>query len=110
VAKGKVVKVVEFLARELRARGLTISKIILFGSQARGKATAESDIDIVIVSEDFRGKDIFERVELIKGAEVATIKKFVVPVDILLLTPEELESQSSLIAGYARAGEVLHAA
>jgi predicted nucleotidyltransferase len=110
VAKGKVVKVVEFMARELRGRGLTISKIILFGSQARGKATAESDIDIVIVSEDFRGKDIFERVELIKGAEVATIKKFVVPVDILLLTPEELESQSSLIAGYARAGEVLHAA
>ena len=110
MAKEKVVKVVDFLAKKLRAQGLTISKIILFGSRAKGGATAESDIDIVIVSDDFRGKDIFKRVELIKKAEVSTIKKFIVPIDIVLLTPEELENRSSLIAGYARAGEVLHAA
>ena len=45
-----------------------------------------------------------------KEAEIATIRKFMVPLDIILLTPEELNSKSSLIAGYARAGQILHAA
>lgn len=110
MAKSKIVKVIEFLEKELREGGVTVSKIILFGSQAKGRATTESDIDIVIVSVDFRGKDTFERVELTKEAERATIKKFMVPLDVVPLTPEELESGSSLIAGYARAGKVLHAA
>lgn len=110
MSKIKIIKVVDFLAKELRARGLTISKIVLFGSQAKGGTTMESDIDIAIVSNDFQGKDIFKRVELIKGAESAAIKKFIVPIDLVLLTPAELENRSSLIAGYARAGIVLHAA
>jgi len=46
MAKRQVVKVVDFLANELRKNGLTISKIILFGSQAKGRASAESDIDV----------------------------------------------------------------
>jgi predicted nucleotidyltransferase len=110
MAKSKNITVINFFGKQLKARGLIISKIILFGSQARGGATAESDIDIAIVSVDFRGKDIFKRVELIKEAERATIREFMVPLDIVALTPEELESGCSLIAGYARAGRVFHAA
>lgn len=110
MVKRKTLKVVDFFAKSLRDHGLIISKIILFGSQAKGRATKDSDIDIVIVSNDFRGKDIFKRTGLIKDAEIATIKKFMVPIGIILLTPEELNSKSSLIAGYARAGTVLHAA
>lgn len=110
MAKRQVVKVVDFLANELRKNGIAISKIILFGSQAKGGASAESDIDVAIVSEDFRRKDIFQRTRLIKDAGAKTIRKFVVPVDIILLTPEELDSESSIVAGYVRTGKVLHAA
>ena len=109
MVKRKTLKIVDFLAKCLRDEGLAISKVILFGSQASGHATRESDIDIVIVSGDFRGKDVFGRAQLIKDAEIATIRKFMVPIDIVLFTPEELNSKSSLIAGYARAGKVLHA-
>lgn len=35
------------------------AKVILFGSQATGKAKEESDIDVCVLSEKF-GKDIFE--------------------------------------------------
>ena len=64
MAKSKIKKVIRFLEERLKEKNLNISKIILFGSQVEGRASAESDIDIVIVSEDFHDRDIFERVRL----------------------------------------------
>ena len=37
-----------------------------------------------------------------------TIKKFMIPLDIITMTPEELESETSLIADYVKDGEVLY--
>jgi predicted nucleotidyltransferase len=85
----------------LKEKGLKVSKIIIFGSQAKGMASAESDIDIVIVSEDFRRKNIFKRANLTKDAEIRTIKKFMIPLDIITMTPEEYENRTSLMAEYA---------
>ena len=109
MAKSKIKKVIRFLEERLKEKNLNISKIILFGSQVEGRASAERDIDIVIVSEDFHDRDIFERVRLIKEAEITTIKKFMIPLDIITLTPEEFESETSLISEYARKGEVVYA-
>ncbi|MDR4496461.1 MAG: nucleotidyltransferase domain-containing protein [Candidatus Scalindua sp.] len=83
MAQNKVKEVIKFFEKSLRDSGLRVMKIILFGSYARKESTGESDIDIVIVSKDFCNKDIFERVELIKTAELKTIKKFMIPLDIL---------------------------
>ncbi len=80
------------------------------GSHLSGTAGEGSDIDIVIVSEDFRKKNIFKRVDLIKDAEIQTIKKFLVPLDVIAMTPEEYENRASIIAEYAHSGEVLFAA
>lgn len=110
MVKGKVKKIISFLEGSLRKNRLHVSKIVLFGSQAAGKASAESDIDLVIVSEDFRGRDIFERVRLIKEAEIMTIKKFMVPLDIITLTPEEFESGTSLVSDYIKGGEAVYQA
>lgn len=109
MSKSKVTRIIKFLEGILRERGLNISKIILFGSHAKGGATDESDIDLVIVSADFRRKDIFKRIELTKDAEIMTIKKFMVPLDIITMTPEEYESETSLIASYAKEGEIVYA-
>ena len=92
----------------LKGKGLNISKIILFGSQAKGESTEESDIDILIVSNDFQDKDIFERATLTKDAEIMTIKKFMIPLDIITMTQEEFESETSLIAEYVKEGEVIY--
>jgi len=109
MAKSKIKKVIKFFGECLKKSNLRVSKIIIFGSHAMGKASKESDIDIVVISEDFRKKDIFKRVNLIKDAEIATIKKFMIPLDIIMLTPEEFKSETSLIADYARNGEVVYA-
>ena len=106
MAKNTAIEAVEFLKRCLNEKGLKVSKIILFGSQARGKATLESDIDVVIISEDFRDRDVFERAALTKDAEIRTIKRFMIPLDIMTLTPEE--NETSLIALYAKEGEVIY--
>jgi predicted nucleotidyltransferase len=105
MVKRKVRAAVEFLDRCLRQAGVTPSKIILFGSQAKGKATGESDIDVVIISEDFRNKDILERAAMTKEAEIKTLKKFMIPLDILTLTPEE--NETSLIGAHARGAEIV---
>lgn len=110
MVKSSIKKVINFLGSCLNDKGLNISKIIIFGSHTRGTATEESDIDIVIVSKDFKGKNIFERATLTKEAEILTIKKFMVPLDIITLTPEELESESSLISNYTKEGKILYAA
>lgn len=50
---------VEALIRTL-LRKYNAEYALLFGSYARGEATAESDIDVVVVGgENFRAKDIF---------------------------------------------------
>lgn len=108
MAKSIVLEAITFLEQQLKRGGLHIYKLILFGSQATGHATVDSDIDIVVLSEDFRDKDIFERAQLIKDAEIQTIKKFMVPFDIITMTPEEFENGSSLVGLYASEGEVVY--
>lgn len=110
MVKKTVQRAIAFLGKNLEQKDLSIEKIILFGSFARGTATEESDIDIVVVSKDFKNKDIFERARLIMEAEVATIRKFMIPLDIITMTPEEFESETSLIADYAKKGKILYAA
>ena len=109
MAQDKVRTVIEFFVQRL-LENVNVSKIILFGSHAAGTAGEDSDIDVVIVSDDFRRKNIFKRIELIKNAEIQTIKKFLVPLDVVVMTPEEYENGTSIIAEYAHKGEVLFAA
>lgn len=107
MAEKTVLSVVRFLEKRLEENGLNISKIIVFGSSVKGTAREDSDIDIVIVSEDFRGKNILQRAKMTGQPEVLTIRKFLVPLDILTMTPEELESETSPVADYARDGKVI---
>ena len=110
MAKSKAIAAIQFFEERLSARNVSVSRIILFGSQADGKVSAESDVDILLISKDFKNKSIFKRLVMIKDAEIATIKKFMIPLDIVMMTPEEFESGTSLVSQYARKGKVLFAA
>lgn len=107
MAENRASEVAQFFCDCLKEKGLKIDKIVLFGSQAKGTATEESDVDIVIVSEAFTRKNIFRRAKLTRDAEIRTIRKFMVPLDIITMTPEEYENRTSLIAEYAHEGEVM---
>ena len=64
------------------------SKVILFGSRARGDYMEESDYDLLIVSNEFAKYDWRERIiEVIKLAD----GKF--SLDVICLTEEEFEKR-----------------
>lgn len=109
MAKSKTVAAIKFFEERLIDENVNVSRIILFGSQAEGKASAESDMDLVLISKDFKNKNIFKRLQMIKKAEIATIKKFMIPIDIIMMTPEEFKGETSLVSDYAKKGrEIVH--
>ncbi len=56
--KEQVINIVKEYLKAVKNEGTTIDKAILFGSYAHENATADSDIDLMIVSKDFdKGND-----------------------------------------------------
>ena len=43
-----------------------------------------------------------------KKAEISTLKKFMIPLDIITLTPDEFDNGNSLISEYAKKGEEIY--
>jgi len=63
----EIIGIKETLLNLFQKKGIKITKIAIFGSYAKGRQKVDSDIDIIIVSPDFRNEDIFEKVELTTG-------------------------------------------
>ncbi len=99
-----------FFIEKLLYTSLNVDKVVLFGSCSQGSFSTDSDIDIAVISGDFAGKSLVQRIELIREAEISTIKRCRVPLDIVTLTPEEFASENSLVSSFARQGIVLYAA
>jgi len=77
--------------QKLEAMGVRVKKIILYGSHALGKAGEDSDIDLLVVSDDFKGMDLWERLCLLGRARIG-IKR---PMEISGITEEEFKSEHS---------------
>ena len=93
----KVTKIVRYFIERLEEDGIKVSKVVIFGSQADGTVHRDSDIDVIVVSEKFRGKNLFKRVDLTYIAYSATIDKFITPMDIVLETPEEFNPDFGVV-------------
>ena len=63
-------------------------KVIPFGSHARGNAGSHSDVDILVV---LKSLDNWPKRD--NPIRAAIAEKFVLPVDVLVTTPERLASQ-----------------
>ncbi|HEX7584005.1 MAG TPA: nucleotidyltransferase domain-containing protein [Prolixibacteraceae bacterium] len=87
--KATINEIIQYLKELLITNGLNVNSIALFGSALSGEMHVDSDIDLIIISSDFRDKDIFERSQMTMKPEIATLKKYKVSMDILNLSPEE---------------------
>lgn len=53
MAQGEVIELLKKYIDLLRAEGISVSKAFLYGSHSDDSATHESDIDVLLVSDDF---------------------------------------------------------
>ena len=102
--KESVNTIITYLADHLKTTGIPIERIILFGSGSTQQMNPNSDLDIAIISPAFKEKTIFERADMTSEAEIACIRKFRIPLDIITMTEEELQEKSSVIAYALREG------
>ena len=96
VGAGQIRAYCRVLAREFRPR-----RIILFGSYATGAATADSDVDLVVVM-PFRGSSTDKVVE-IRGRVEAPF-----PLDLLVWRPAQASKRDSFTRGVLSEGKVMY--
>ena len=104
--KRKVVEIVAQFRQGIETRGIRPLKVILYGSYADGTYREDSDIDIVIISDDFTGKSFWERIDIMSDV----IYEIFAPIEAVGLTPDEWEEGDSFVTDFARNGEILFAA
>ncbi len=83
---GKIEKMLQDIARRIVPR-FQPQRIILFGSHARGQANSDSDIDLLIVMDtESSNRSKANEIDLMLADRT-------MPVDIMVLTPEQYEQQ-----------------
>jgi predicted nucleotidyltransferase len=86
-------EIIGHMHKALQKHGVKPCHIALFGSFLHGNNHNESDMDIIIISDSFEGRDISERINMTLNAQREIRKQYVVPMDILLKTPHEYDNQ-----------------
>lgn len=85
-------KVAEHVRSIADSYGFEVEELIVYGSVARGDHTADSDVDVIIVSPDFAGTDFHAR-----AAEYHfewDTEEHPIP-DLIILTPTEFQERKS---------------
>jgi predicted nucleotidyltransferase len=86
-------EIIGYMHTVLQKHGVKPCHIALFGSFLHGNNHKESDLDMIVISESFEGKDDDQRIYMTIRAEGEVRKRYVVPMDILLKTPQEYRTQ-----------------
>ncbi len=107
MAEATVRQAAELISNFLKDRNITVDKIIIFGSYAKGNYTKDSDLDIAVISRDFNEKDVFQRAEMLKGLKWALVEKFELAFDIVPLSLKQWQESSSLVVDFIKEGKAL---
>jgi len=81
IDRGRIREFSRRVAEEFRPE-----RIILFGSYARGRPTADSDVDLLVVL-PFRGRGARKAIEILSRVEPGF------PVDLLVRTPRQIRQR-----------------
>lgn len=102
--KRAALEIVSRFRNGIEAQNVKVEKLILFGSYATGANREGSDIDVVVISKDFAGKDYWERTDILSQA----IYEVFEPIEAVALTPDEWDKKESVVVDYAATGEVVY--
>ena len=85
--KPVVERIVYDFLKAIDSQGIIVDRAFLFGSNARGEAREESDIDIIVISKDFSQMPYWRRWKISGKAAAQPME----PVEALAYAPEEIE-------------------
>ena len=94
-SRTQIRRIVDDYKAELKRHNIKVSQIILYGSYARGNPRYCSDIDLVVVSSDFKKFHSLKRQELL--AELTM--DIDAPLEVIGYTPQELRRSKDTIFG-----------
>jgi predicted nucleotidyltransferase len=94
-SKVEIEKIVEEYRGELERHHIRPSKILLYGSYARGNPKPYSDIDLVVISEDLRRFSPLRRQEVLAELTI----NIDAPLEVLGYTPKEFLRSGQTIFG-----------
>lgn len=83
-------------------KDMPVYRMVFFGSRAKGKPHRWSDVDLIVVSNKFRGMKFYKR-----GSRMYDYWTYNYPVDFLCYTPEEfnrLKKQITIIREAVKEG------
>lgn len=103
MAEDAIIIASRLLRSTFKQRKLKLNKLVLFGSYAARKNKRFSDIDLIVVSKDFRKKSYNQRVKLMKGLNRSLVNALNKPVDVFYYSDEEWSRGESLIISEAKA-------
>ena len=83
----EIKKIINKYKEVLRILGVNAESAVLYGSYAKGNPHKDSDIDLVIVSKDFKKMNLRERLEVLGIAAVRIMQ----PIEAKGYTPEEID-------------------
>ena len=84
----KIKRLVLQYIRNLESLGISIQKVIIFGSQAKGDFRKDSDIDIAVISRDFEKMGLWDRAKYLGRAA----RDIPYPIEALGFSPSQLRA------------------
>lgn len=78
----EIVKIARHFANHVQSQGIPVTRTVLFGSWAKGKARKDSDIDICLVSSQFGKDDLTEMRYLLMETMVVDSRIEPIPMSI----------------------------
>ena len=87
------------------SKHIGVEHLILFGSYANGSPRADSDIDVIVVSDDFKAMSVFDKISLLANASVAVDSR----IELIGVSTNEYAQaqQGTLLSSIKEYGKVL---
>ena len=86
----------------LERNKIELNRLVLFGSYANDQQMEDSDVDLIIISKNFRNDNYFKRVDKVLDLNSILVKTIKKPFDLLLYSDVEWNSSATLMIREAK--------
>ena len=100
--KREISLIKDTVSNVLKGSKIELNRIVLFGSYARDEQMQDSDIDLIIVSKNFRNENYFKRIDKVLDLNSTLVKTIKKPFDVLYYSDIEWNDSATMIIREAK--------